>query len=1023
MHASYTIFIQVVATITILSTMSSILRQRSFSFISQCYAGKFKFSRSMQLNRLHRSYSMISGLGMNVLARASTNSGSTPSSPSSAACSIRKNDMSLAAGAGSVEACETEEVKKEAPIEYFRKDYKPSAYLVDKIYLDFDLSASETNVVNKMNMVVTENSKTSGTFADIVFDGEEVDLQHIKINSVFLTPDQYKINGDKLNILGATLDEIVDTKALNFDIETKVRLSPVKNLALSGLYKETASELLCTQCEAMGFRRITYHYDRPDVLSVYTVRMEGSKETYPLLLSNGNKVDEGEVAGSDGSRHWAVWEDPFPKPSYLFALVAGDLGSIHSTYTTTTGRVVQLGIYSDKENADKLDFAMYSLKESMQWDEDTFNLECDLDVYNIVATNDFNMGAMENKGLNVFNSAYVLADPSTATDVDYERILGVIGHEYFHNWSGNRVTVRDWFQLTLKEGLTVYRDQWFSSDKTSHAVKRIEDVRGLRSRQFAEDGGPMSHPIRPESYISMDNFYTGTVYSKGAEVVGLYRTLLSEEGFKKGLKLYFDRHDGGAVTCDDFRHAMADANNVDLSQMDRWYSQAGTPVVKIEQSYDETAKTLTLTLHQRTPTTPGPNQSEEEKLPLLIPITVGLLHPETGHPIGVPSTVLELKQATQSFVFHDVPAKPVLSALRGFSAPVKLEITPEQTDEQLIFLMAHDTDSFNKWDAGNRYYTNLILDIAAGPTPLPLPLDADASGVVPSSFLDAIRSILNLASKGEADYSLAAYALQLPDETTLLNLMPVPLDIDRLHYARKTVKRAISVALQADFALLYSTTSAGSKAPYAFSPKEVGRRRLMNTCLDFLTNPAFDSLGGEGKGTAVKAKAQFDTANCMTEKLASLGCLVSKKDSVERKEALAQFHKDAAGNALVLNKWFAIQAMADYDGLLDDVKALKTHPDFLLSNPNRARALISSFSGNLHHFHKIDGSGYEFISDCIIELDALNPQVAARMTGVFSPWKKYDKTRRSLMEASLRKVLAKKDLSPDTFEVVTRCLD
>eukprot|EP01038_Epipyxis_sp_PR26KG_P014745 gene14745-19820_t len=623
--------------------------------------------------------------------------------------------------------------EKEAiqPTEYFRLDYKPSPYLISHVNLSFILNESATKVISKSTVI----PRTQPTTENLELDGEELELVEVKVNGNVLTLNKdYSTLSEKLIIFSSSLP----TTQASFELETTVNIKPDKNLALSGLYKSGTS-LLCTQCEAMGYRRISYHLDRPDVLSKYTVYMEGDKAKYPLLLSNGNKIAEGNL--SDNNKHWAIWEDPFPKPSYLFALVAGDLGSIHSTYTTTSGRVVKCGIYSDKENVDRLEHAMYSLKQSMKWDEDTFGLECDLDIYNIVATNDFNMGAMENKGLNIFNSAYVLADPNTATDADFENILGVIGHEYFHNWSGNRVTVRDWFQLTLKEGLTVFRDQWFSSDMTSHAVKRIEDVRGLRSRQFAEDGGPMAHPIRPESYISMDNFYTGTVYSKGAEVVGLYRTILGVDGFKKGLRLYFDRFDGTAVTCDDFRIAMQDANGINLEQMERWYSQAGTPVVTVTEVYDSDSNTYTLKLQQYTPTTPGPNQNQNDKKPLLIPIVIGLLDSITKKDI-FPSKTLLLTESEQEFIFPNCNNKPILSILRDFSAPVKL-IRPQQTDDELLFLMSYDSDSFNQWDAANRYYTNIILSTSEKYATSNGDIGDDV--LVPNNFIEAIRTILQSA--------------------------------------------------------------------------------------------------------------------------------------------------------------------------------------------------------------------------------------------------------------------------------------
>lgn len=880
------------------------------------------------------------------------------------------------------------------PVEYFRKDYKKPDYSTSDIFLSFDLAFDKTIVTT--TSTVLPNFDASGEVPNLVLDGEELQLLEVKINDVVIPAGQYEVVGDTLVISGLAG---VDMKSGSFQLETKVQISPETNFQLSGLYK-SGSNLLCTQCEAMGFRRITYHQDRPDVLSKYKVRLEGDEAAYPLLLSNGNNIDGGKL--QDG-RHWALWEDPFPKPSYLFALVAGSLGSIHSEYTTTSGRKVALGIFSDKENVAKLDHAMYSLKESMKWDEDTFGLECDLDVYNVVATNDFNMGAMENKGLNIFNSAYVLADPKTATDTDYERILGVIGHEYFHNWSGNRVTVRDWFQLTLKEGLTVFRDQWFTSDLCSTTVKRVEDVRMLRSRQFPEDQGPMSHPIRPESYISMDNFYTGTVYVKGAEVVRMYRTLLGADGFKKGLKLYFERHDGSAVTCDDFRFAMQDANNVDLTQFERWYAQAGTPIVDVSENYDAATKTYTLTLKQHTPATPG--QAESDKLPLLIPVVVGLIGRESGAEL-VPSTVLKLTEAEQTFKFEDVAEPPIASLLRDFSAPVKLNYA--LSDQDLAFMMAHDTDSFNKWDASNRLSSSVILNLASKSVE-----DIKAS-TLPADYVEAVRAVLRASLEDPAaDKSLVAYALQLPDETTLMQEMPV-VAIDSLHAARGHVKATLGSLLKAEFEAIHKANTAAPTSEFKFNPEEVARRRLQNTALDFLASE-------KSAESAKRSKTQFDCANCMTDKLAALACLASQP-CAEREAALQAFHTDAGGDALVLNKWFAIQAMADLPDLLSRVKELKSHPDFLLSNPNRARSLISTFAANNVHFHATDGEGYKFIADCVMDIDALNPQVAARLAQAFSQWKRFDADRQCLMKEQLQRVKDKQGLSKDTFEVVSRCL-
>lgn len=880
------------------------------------------------------------------------------------------------------------------PKEFFRRDYRESVFTIPDIFLSFDLSADETIVTSTSQIVPSREG------VDLVLDGEDsMTLLSVKIDGKDLSPSHYEVTTEgKLSIKSQALPG----SKTPFSLETKVKLFPSTNLALSGLYASGPS-LLCTQCEAMGYRRITYHLDRPDILSKYRVRLEADKTIYPVLLSNGNQVKAGDISGTN--RHFSLWDDPFPKPSYLFALVAGDLGSIHSTYTTKSGRVVKLGIFSDKENVGKLDHAMYSIRKSLEWDERTFGLECDLDIYNIVATNDFNMGAMENKGLNIFNSAYVLADPASATDVDYERILGVIGHEYFHNWTGNRVTVRDWFQLTLKEGLTVFRDQWFSSDLTSNAIKRIEDVRGLRASQFAEDKGPMAHPIRPESYISMDNFYTTTVYVKGAEVVRMYRTLLGTAGFKKGMELYFERHDGTAVTCDDFRRAMADANQLDLGQMERWYSQAGTPVVTVTQSFNAEKKTLTITFSQSTPSTP--NQPTEEKLPLLIPIVVGLID-RSGKEI-LPSTLLKFNQPHQTFELTHLTCKeaPILSIMRDFSAPVRVIYTTEQTDAELAFLMAYDTDPFNKWDAGNKLTSKVILSLAA------LPLADIENAVLPKEFVDAMRSIVASCPAGKVDHSLVAYSLQLPDLSTLSQDMPVIL-VDALHAARKRVKVGLAALLKSELQSVYSMTSKAPKT-YSFTKEEVGRRRLRNTVLDYLSTDG-------SKESITRAKAQYDAASCMTEKIAAFGSLMSMPSCEEKEAVIDSFFVAANGDALVLNKWFAVQAMADVPNLLATVKTLKQHPSFTMSNPNRARSLISTFAANMPYFHAVDGSGYEFVADCVIELDKLNPQVASRLTTAFAQWRRFDEVRQGLMRGQLERIGAREGLSKDTFEIVTRSL-
>eukprot|EP00981_Chlorochromonas_danica_P002712 scaffold537_cov180-Ochromonas_danica.AAC.17 len=886
-------------------------------------------------------------------SQGSTMSLHSTSTAGSTAATLNSNDDPLLA-------------KKKTPVEHFRKDYKPSPYTIKDIFLDFDLDESVTTVCAKSQVYLSEGERG----ADLVLNGEELTLVSLAINSQPLTSADYQYVEDQLTISGSAIERLVGGGgggggSVSFELETVVTIHPDKNLALSGLYKSSATTLLSTQCEAMGFRRITFSLDRPDVLSRYRVRLVADRERYPLLLSNGNRIEQGDLPGTN--KHYAVWEDPFPKPSYLFALVAGQLGGVHDSYTTRSGREVSLAVYSDPRHADKLQHALFSLKESMKWDEDTFGLECDLDNFNVVATDDFNMGAMENKGLNIFNSAYILADPASATDADYDRVLGVIGHEYFHNWSGNRVTVRDWFQLTLKEGLTVFRDQIISVD-------------------------------------------TSTVYSKGAEVVGIYKTLLGTEGFKKGLALYFERHDGQAVTCDDFRQAMADANEVDLSQMDRWYSQAGTPAVTMRTSYDASEKRFTITASQHYPALPGQRQQEgscDARQPVVIPLVTGLLAAD-GRELS-PSRLLILNEQEQSFVFDDIPEPPIVSTLRDYSAPVTLEL--QQTPQELAVLMAHDTDAFNRWEAAQRYYTSFLLEQAR----------EHPTGPLPEELLQAMRTILRSISADrlhDIDLSLLAYALQLPDLLTLFNIMQ-PLDLDSLMLARKHAKRAMAEALQEDFRRVYDILSAAAEPTYLFNPKEVGRRRLRNTCLDYLStlSGAADHLQ-----SAQLAKTQFEAASCMTDRIAALAYLCGQGGPASN-EALQHFHSQATGQPLVLNKWFSVQAMSDAEDCLDRLRALEKHEDFILTNPNRARSLYAAAASNIPLFHRKDGAGYEFIAQAVVKLDAINPQVAARLAGSFGGYKKLDQARREKVENLLRELQSQHKLSPDTFEIVSRFLN
>ncbi|CAM9378656.1 unnamed protein product [Ascophyllum nodosum] len=912
----------------------------------------------------------------------------------------------------------------ETPVEKFRKDYAKPGHWTRHITLDINLGGEATVVTAELDL--ERNADLPGE--DLFLHGEELKLFRVYTrgadNSVVQLKDgkDYTLTDEGMLIKNKALPR--DQK---YTVGTVAQIFPAKNTRLSGLY--TSGGMFCTQCEAEGFRRITFAQDRPDVMSTFSVRLNATPSaSYPVMLSNGNNPvppDLIESPGENIDKLYTVWEDPIPKPTYLFALVAGDLGSIKSYFITKSGRKVKLEIFSEKDNVDQLDWAMESLKAAMKWDEEKFGLEYDLDIFNVVAVNDFNMGAMENKGLNVFNTAFVLAKPETATDADYERIEGVIGHEYFHNWTGNRVTCRDWFQLTLKEGLTVFRDQLFSADMGSHAAKRIEDVRVLRSRQFPEDAGPLSHPIRPESYIAMDNFYTATVYVKGAEVIRMYRTLLGEAGFRKGMDLYFKRHDGQAVTCDDFRAAMADANGVNLDQFERWYLQAGTPEVTAEGRYDADSKTYKLSLRQ--------SSKNEGTLPFHIPVVVGLLLKEDGSEVCMYSKnlffLLELKEEEQTFTFEGVASEPIPSLLRDMSAPVKLR--HQYSDEDLAFLMKYDTDSFNRWEAGQqareeiyfikkkmirdclmilgrRLSTRVILgmveEVKAGGEPSAVP-----------AALYAVRPSCLFCSQDIEDKSLQAYALRLPDSSTLSEEMDV-IDPDALYKALRHVRRSLSDALATELHAVYS--SLAPDAPYKMNSREVGRRRLRNTILSYLHEP-------RDAAAAKLCLQQFKAADCMTDKLAAVACLADFDDAggafPERSEALAKFYEDAGGDPLVLNKWFGIQSTADLPDLLARVKRLTEHEKFTLKNPNRLRSVVSAFASCQHKFHAEDGSGYKFLGDMILEVDELNPQVASRLATTFSSWRRYDEKRQTLMRQQLSRI-RNSSPSKDTYEVVSRCL-
>ena len=876
-----------------------------------------------------------------------------------------------------------------------RSDYRPPDFSIERAELVFDLERDATHV--RSRLVVRRNEHAKSNRVPLVLDGEGLELHHVRLNGADLVIGEFEVDGTRL-----TVPEVPDA----FELETEVEIHPRANTRLSGLY--LSNGVFCTQCEATGFRRITYFLDRPDVMARYSVRIEADRARCPVLLSNGNRAESGQLPNG---RHFVRYEDPFKKPSYLFALVAGDLRPYRGKFRTRSGRTVELEIWVEAQNTDKCEHALRSLQRAMKWDEDVFGLECDLDLYMIVAVNDFNMGAMENKGLNVFNSKYVLAKPETATDDDYEAIEGVIGHEYFHNWTGNRVTCRDWFQLTLKEGLTVFRDQQFSADMTSQAFKRIDEVRKLRTAQFAEDAGPTAHPIRPESYVSMDNFYTATVYEKGAEVVRLYHTLLGEAGFRRGMDLYFKRHDGQAVTCDDFRAAMADANRVDLTQFERWYAQPGTPLVEARGDYDERSRTYALTLRQTSPALPSSNAGGIQPAPLHIPVRLGFFASDgrelklrlAGEPPekAAPTRLIELREQEQTFTFADVPEHPVPSLLRGFSAPVKLAM--ERGRSELAFLMAHDTDTFNRWDAGQTLATRILLDLASDHAAgRELALDPD--------YITAFRRIL---LDPAIDGSLKALALTLPDEIYLGQQMAV-IDPDAVHAARRFALHELARTLREALLETYHANAENGSA-LSIEKRAIDRRRLKNRALFYLVLL-------EEKETVELARVQFESARGMTDSEAALACL-TWVEHPERDEALRAFHERWKTDPLVVDKWFRLQAVSPLPSTLQRVLALRGHPDYVPTNPNRVRSLIGAFTqANQVRFHDATGAGYALLADEVIALDARNPQLAARLVSGFNQWRRFGPARQERMKQELERIAALPKLSKDVGEIVGKVL-
>lgn len=885
-------------------------------------------------------------------------------------------------------------MRTEQPKMIYLKDYRAPDYLIDETHLTFELFEDHTLV--HAQLVMRRNPECAGGDLPVLtLDGQQLELLSLSLDGQQLNPADYQLSDSHLSL---------QPRAASFVIDSSVRIHPERNTALEGLYK--SGSMFCTQCEAEGFRKITYYLDRPDVMSRFTTTLSAEQHRYPVLLSNGNPIASGP---EEGGRHWATWEDPFKKPAYLFALVAGDLWCVEDCFTTLSEREVALRIYVEPENIDKVQHAMDSLKKSMRWDEQVYGREYDLDIFMIVAVNDFNMGAMENKGLNIFNSSCVLAKAETATDAAHQRVEAVVAHEYFHNWSGNRVTCRDWFQLSLKEGFTVFRDAEFSADMNSRTVKRIEDVAYLRTHQFAEDAGPMAHPVRPEAFIEISNFYTLTVYEKGAEVVRMIHTLLGAEGFRKGTDLYFTRHDGQAVTCDDFVRAMEDANGVDLSQFKRWYSQGGTPRLAVSESYDAAAKSYTLSFSQSCPATPG----QGEKLPFVIPLELGLLDRQgkdlplrlQGEAAAVGANrVLSLTAAEQSFTFVDLAEQPLPSLLRGFSAPVKLSF-PYSRD-QLMFLMQHDSDGFNRWEAGQQLAVQVQQELIGQH-------QRGEALVMDQRLVTALHSVL----ENEAlDQAMVAEMLSLPGEAYLTEISQVA-DVEAIHAAREFARAQLADALFEPLWQRYQANRGISRnSAYVAEAEHFARRSLQNIALSYLM------LSGAPHVLAACLE-QFEVCDNMTERLAALAVLVNSPFEEEKAKALAGFAEFFQDNPLVMDQWFSVQAACSLPGALARVRQLMGHPAFTLKNPNKVRALIGAFTGqNPLNFHLADGSGYRFLADQVITLNALNPQIASRLLAPLTRWGKYDSARQALMKAELERILASGELSSDVFEVVSKSL-
>ena len=870
-------------------------------------------------------------------------------------------------------------------------EYKAPAFDIKDLHLDIRLDPEETVVIATMNIERISNDAQEAD-EPLVLVGDELKLDFVSINKCDLSPKSYQ----------ATPEELIIPNVPNglFELQITTRVNPTTNTKLMGLYLTNC--IYCTQCEAEGFRRITYFLDRPDVLTRYTTRIEGKRRETEVLLANGNLIESARIEGTD--RHYAIWEDPHPKPSYLFALVAGKLAHISDTFTTMSGREVDLRIYVEPGKEHLCDWAMTALKKCMKWDEEVFGREYDLDIFMIVAVSDFNMGAMENKGLNVFNDKYVLADTLSATDQDFSNIEAIIAHEYFHNWTGNRITCRDWFQLCLKEGLTVFRDQEFTSDMRSRPVKRISDVRMLRARQFPEDGGPLAHPVRPEVYHEINNFYTATVYEKGAELIRMIKTICGDDAFAKGLDVYFDRHDGDAATIEDFLKAIEDGADVSLDQFKLWYQQAGTPQVLVSSSYDDAGGTLTLDFTQMTLPTPG----QDVKKPLHMPIRFGLvgsngddLKYSSVSGADVSGDIIHLREAKHTVTFNGLSEAPIPSLLRDFSAPVRLELP--LSEEELIHLIAHDADSFNRWQAMQTIAIRVLLN----------KINCIENNRQPCDKFDCFFHGVESTIKDETlDAALRAQFLAFPSETDIAQHIGENVNPAIIHEASLWMKRELAGRAHKTLITLYEKNQTND--PYQPDGEQVAKRALKNACLGILASKS-------DAGIRI-AKQQYDEATNLTDRLAALAALVHNSKDVA-KEALADFDKRYRMNPLVMDKWLAIQAMTPHEDTLSHIKELMKHPTFSITNPNRIRALIGSFAmGNSTQFNRPDGAGYQFISTMVVDLDAVNPQVAARLLTSFSSWKLLEPHRRQRAERALKRISNTAGLSSDVRDIVNRTL-